>query len=65
MIMRSVLTFYPMIRRAFKNISELGELINRSDSYCKKRLAGHEEFTDKEKRIIANYLGILETEVTK
>ena len=56
--MKNRLTFYPRIRRGFGSVRELSEVINRSESYCKKRLNGKEEFTQKEKNLIASYLHI-------
>lgn len=63
--MRNRLTFYPLIRREFETVRELSEVINRSESYCKKRLNGQLNFTHKDKTIIANYLNVEITEVTR
>lgn len=56
--MKNYLTCYPVIRNGFESIEELGEEINRSRSYCKQRLNGSKQFTQRELRKIANYLGI-------
>lgn len=56
--MRNYLTFYPLIRREFGTVKELSEVINRSESYCKKRLNGQFQFTHKDKVLIAKYLNV-------
>lgn len=63
--MRNKLTFYPLIRREFESVQELAGVINRSESYCKKRLNGRLSFTQNERRLIADYLhvGIQEVKV--
>lgn len=54
--MKSRLTYYPIIRREFESIQELADLINKSYSYVKQRMNGKNNFTMREKRIIADYL---------
>lgn len=61
--MKSRMTYYPLIRAEFESISELGEVINRSRSYCKQRLNGSLPFTHKDKVLIARYLGVDVSEV--
>lgn len=56
--MKSYLTIYPVVRKGFESIEELGDVINRSRSYCKTRLNGKAEFTRREVTLIANYLGV-------
>lgn len=61
--MKNRLTFYPLIRREFDTVRELSEVINRSESYCKKRLNGQFQFTHKDKQLIAKYLHVSVEEV--
>ena len=56
-MMKSRLTYYPIVRREFENMQELADVINKSVSYCKERLNGKKTFTMNDKRLIANYLG--------
>ena len=60
--MKSYKSTYPVLRRSFSRISEIGEVINRSDSYIKKRMNGSEEFTRREKVLILDALAIEPTE---
>lgn len=55
--MKSYKSFYPLIRRSFGSIEELSNVINRSASYCKSRLNGKKEFTVRERKMIADYIG--------
>lgn len=61
--MKNRLTFYPIVRREFGTIKELAEVINRSESYCKKRLNGQLFFTHNDKKLIADYLHVAIEEV--
>lgn len=63
--MKSRLKFYPIIRREFATVEELGNVINRKRSYCKTRLAGRADFTRNERQLIANFIGCDLSEVTK
>lgn len=47
---------YPEIRREFKSVQELADLINRSQSYVKNRMNGRGEFSENEKRIIRMHI---------
>ena len=49
---------FPIIRRNFKSIKELGEVINRSESYTGRCLNGRQHFSALEKRLILSSLGV-------
>lgn len=49
---------FPIIRRNFKSIKELGEVINRSESYTGRCLNGRQPFSALEKRLILSSLGV-------
>ena len=53
---------FPIIRRNFKSIKELGEVINRSESYVGRCLNGRQPFSALEKRLILSRLGVQPTE---
>lgn len=53
---------YPIIRRSFKSYRELGEIINRKDTYISQCLNGHRCFSDTEKRLILSAMGMQNTE---
>lgn len=61
--MKNRLAFYPIIRRKVGTMKELGEVINRSESYCKKRMNGTFEFSQRELNMIAEYLHVDVTEL--
>lgn len=46
----------PALRREFKNIAEISEVINRGPNYIIDRLNGKKQFTDREKRMLLIYL---------
>lgn len=52
---------YPIIRRSFKSYKELGEIINRKDTYISQCLNGHRCFSDIEKRLILSAIGMQNT----
>ena len=56
---------FPIIRRNFKSIKELGEVINRSESYVGRCLNGRQPFSALEKRLILSRLGVQPTEANK
>lgn len=62
--MKNRLNYYPLVRRSFGTIKELGEVINRSESYCKQRLNGKFEFTFRERKLIADYLEVEVKEIS-
>lgn len=49
---------FPIIRRNFKSIKDLGEVINRSESYTGRCLNGRQPFSALEKRLILSSLGV-------
>ena len=44
------------LRRQFKNIAEISDVINRGPNYIVDRLKGVKEFTAREKRMLLTYL---------
>lgn len=44
------------LRRQFKNVEEISEVINRGHNYIIDRLAGKREFTARDKRMLLRYL---------
>lgn len=48
---------FPIIRRNYKSIKQLGEVINRSESYVGRCLNGRQPFSALEKRLILTDLG--------
>lgn len=44
------------LRREFKNVAEISEVINRGPNYILDRLNGKREFTARDKRMILRYL---------
>lgn len=53
-------SYYPKLRRAFKNALEISDVINRSEVYVWQRLSHPEKwsFTFTEKRLILNFLNV-------
>lgn len=49
---------FPIIRRNFRDIKSLGEVINRSESYVGRCLNGRQPFSALEKRLILSYMGV-------
>ena len=49
---------YPIIRRNFRNIKSLGEVINRSERYVCRCLNGYQPFSALEKRLILSSMGV-------
>lgn len=45
------------LRREFKNVAEISEVINRGPNYILDRLNGKRDFTEREKRILLRHLG--------
>lgn len=54
--MRNKNSFYPRLRRDFKNCQEIADVINRNVSYVWVRMSGKEDFTYKEKKMICAHL---------
>lgn len=57
-----VIPLFPVIRRNFKSIKELGNVINRSESYVGRCLNGRQAFSTLEKQLILSAIGIPATE---
>lgn len=55
---KSRVNFYPLIRREFETREELADVINKSVSYCQIRLSGQREFSFKDKKKIAEHIGV-------
>ena len=49
-------SFSPL-RRQFKNIAEMSDVINRGPNYIVDRLKGKREFTARDKRLLLRHLG--------
>lgn len=49
---------FPIIRRNFKSIRDLGNVINRSESYVGRCLNGYQPFSELEKRLILSALDV-------
>lgn len=52
------------LRREFKNIAEISEVINRGANYIVDRLNGKKQFTDREKRMLLRYIHEEYNEIT-
>lgn len=48
---------YPMLRRSYGTLEELGRVINRGTAAMQKRMNGKIEFTNREKELILKDLG--------
>lgn len=48
---------YATLRREFRTISEISEVINRGPNYIVDRLKGKKPFTDREQRLLLRHLG--------
>ena len=56
---------YNTIREKFRTVDEVAAVINRTRRYTQDRITMKKEFTDREKKMIADYLGMSEDEVFK
>ena len=48
---------YAALRREFRTISEISEVINRGPNYIIDRLKGKRDFTARDKRLLLRHLG--------
>lgn len=50
--------YLAIVKRSYKSNAQLGEVINRSARYVRYRITGEFDFTDREKKMILQDLGM-------